>query len=153
MKDMKTNRVPRKFSNDVWLLVKEIPNGVYPSHHILSETIRRCWHNYFETPTSPQLRESLGIDTIEAYSQARRLCPTSKTGATLEHIVECQHNADGVIELVENKPTITQKEIEDYIKIDYKAVYRHKILEPLEGSEASVYLPKQLHTKRISNMG
>ena len=140
---MKTNRVPRKFSNDVWLLVKEIPNGIYPSHHILSETIRRCWDNYFETPTSPLLRELLGIDTIKSYSEAQSKYSRGKTGATVEHINEIQYRADELIELIENNPTITQKDVEDYIRTSYLSVYKHYKLEPLEGNEAWVYLPKK----------
>ncbi len=137
------NRVPKKFSNDVWLLVKDIPNGMYPSHHLLSESIRRCWDNYFETPTSPQLRESLGINTIKTYSQAQSKYSRGKTGATVEHINEVQYRADEVIEMVENNPTITQKEVEDYIRDSYLSVYKHYKLEPLKGNEAHVYLPKK----------
>ena len=139
---MKTKRVPRKFSNDVWLLVKEIPNGMYPSHHILSESIRRCWDNYFETPTSPLIRELLGIDFVKAYWEAQSKYSRGKTGATLEHINEVQYRADEIIEMVENNPNITKDEVEMYIKESYKSVYKHYILEPLEGSEAWVYLPK-----------
>jgi len=142
-KNLKTNRVARKFSNDVWLLLKEIPNGMYPSHHAVSEMIRRCWDNYFETPTSPLLRETLGIDNIKSYSQAQSKYSRGKTGATIEHINEVQYRADELIKMVENNSIITQKEVENYIRDSYLSVYKHYKLEPLEGNEAYVYLPKK----------
>jgi hypothetical protein len=131
-----------KFSNDIWLLVKEIPNGYYPSNHIVSESIRRCVDNFLETPTSPEIKKSIGVNSIKSYSLAQRKYSRGKTGATIEHINTVKDRTIELIRMAKENPHITKEEVFHYLIKSYKAVYRHYTLEPLVGMEASVYLPK-----------
>ena len=131
-----------KFNDEVWLLVKGYGQGYDISVNGISELIRRRWDNYFETPTSPVIKESLGIDTIKSYGEARRKYPTSKTGVYIEHINTVKSRATELMRMAKNNPNITKDEVMDYIKKSYKSVYKHKVLEPLEGNDAEVYLTK-----------
>jgi len=131
-----------KFNNEVWVLVKAYGEGYDISVNGISELIRRRWDNHFETPTSHVIRETLGIDSIKSYSQAQTKYSRGKTGATIEHINTVKSRAIELMKMAKENPNITQKEVEDYIRSSYLSVYKHYKLEPLEGDEASVYLPK-----------
>ena len=131
-----------KFNDEVWGLVWLYGQGHSVSVNGISELIRRRWDNYFETPTSPVIKETLGIDSIKSYGQARSKYPTSKTGVYIEHINTVKSRATELMRMAKENPNITKDEVENYIRGSYKSVYKHKTLEPLEGPEASVYLTK-----------
>ena len=142
MSDNKTIKMS-KFNDEVWGLVWLYGQGHDISVNGISELIRRRWDNYFETSTSPIIRETLGIDTIKSYSQARSKYPTSKTGVYIEHINTVKSRATELMKMGKENPNITKNDVEVFIRESYKSVYKHKTLEPLEGSEAWVYLPKK----------
>ena len=132
-----------KFNDEVWGLVWLYGQGHTISVNGISELIRRRWDNYFPTKTSPIIKETIGIDEIKSYSEARSKYPTSKTGVYIEHINTVKSRALKLMEMAKNNPNITKDEVDVYIRESYKSVYKHKILEPLEGNEAYVYLPKK----------
>ena len=132
-----------KFNSSVWLLVKGYAQGEDVCINDISELIRRRWDNYFETPTSQMIREILGIDVITSYQMARSKYKTSLTGVYLEHINTVKDRAIQLMEMAKQNPNITKEEVEEFIRSSYKAVYKHKVKEPLEGNEAWVYLPKK----------
>lgn len=131
-----------KFNDEVWGLVWLYGQGHNISVNGISELIRRRWDNYFNTPTSIMIKELLGIEFISSYNQARSKYKTSLTGVYLEHINTVQERALELMSMARKNPNITKQEVEDYIRNSYKAVYKHKTLEPLEGQAAMVYLPK-----------
>jgi hypothetical protein len=133
----------QKFSDAPWALVKAYAEGYRISSHMVGESIRRCVDNFLETPTSPEIRKIIGIDSIKSYSLAQRKYSRGKTGATIEHINTVKDRTVELMRMAKENPNITPQQVLDYLINSYKAVYRHHTLEPLTGKDAVIYLPKK----------
>ena len=136
-------KISPKNCDSVWVLVSAYGAGHNICTHIIGEAIRRCVDNFIETPTSPEMKKIIGIDTIKSYSEAQRKYSRGKTGATIEHIHSVKNRTIELMRMAKENPAITKNEVRLYLTNSYKSVYRHYKLEPLTDSEAEVYLPKK----------
>ena len=122
-----------KYEDTLWILLREYAKGAIISNNSLSEILRRTYDMKYPTPTSPKIRETMGITEISKFNSRPK-------GVYLEHIIPVRERINTLKGMVMENPNITKEEVNKYVESTYKAVYKLRNVEPLTEEKAKIYL-------------